>query len=116
MLLWVENWRMIPCCDERDFDLILSIINDGARAYQGVIPGDCWMEPYMSRDELRAEIEQGVTFWGCEDKDMLTGVMGIQQVEDVTLIRHAYVRATCQKQGVGARLLAHLRKLARARR
>jgi GNAT superfamily N-acetyltransferase len=104
---------MIRCCDERDFELIWSIINDGARAYQGVIPADRWTEPYMSSDQLRAEIEDGVTFWGYQENETLAGVMGIQQVEDVTLIRHAYVRTSCQKQGIGGRLLAHLRKLAR---
>ena len=104
---------MIRRCDERDFELIWSIINDGAHAYEGVIPADCWTEPYMSRDELRAEIEDGVTFWGYEENEALEGVMGIQQVEDVTLIRHAYVRADSQKRGIGGRLLSHLRKLAR---
>jgi GNAT superfamily N-acetyltransferase len=103
---------MIRCCDERDFELIWSIINDGARAYEGVIPADCWTEPYMSRDKLRAEMEHGVTFWGYEVNDALNGVMGIQQVEDVTLIRHAYVRSDSQKQGIGGRLLSHLLKLA----
>jgi N-acetylglutamate synthase-like GNAT family acetyltransferase len=67
----------------------------------------------MSSDQLRAEIEDGVTFWGYQENETLAGVMGIQQVEDVTLIRHAYVRTSCQKQGIGGRLLAHLRKLAR---
>ena|SRR5438874_2639174 len=104
---------MMRCCDERDFELIWSIINDGALAYQGVIPADCWTEPYMSSDELRAEMQDGVTFWGYEENETLAGVMGIQQVKDVTLIRHAYVRASCQKQGIGGRLLAHLRTLAR---
>jgi GNAT superfamily N-acetyltransferase len=104
---------MIRRCDESDFELIWSIINDGARAYKGVIPADCWTEPYMSRDELRAEIGNGVTFWGYEEVESLKGVMGIQQVEDVTLIRHAYVRANSQKLGIGGRLLSHLRKLAR---
>ena len=103
---------MIRCCDERDFELIWSIVNDGAQAYKGVIPADCWTEPYMSRDELRAEMEDGVSFWGYEEDQALTGVMGIQQVEDVTLIRHAYVRTGCQKRGIGGSLLAHLRKLA----
>ena len=103
---------MIRCCDERDFELIWSIINDGAHAYEGVIPPDCWTEPYMSRDELRAEMDDGVTFWGYEENEALKGVMGIQQVEDVTLIRHAYVRANSQKLGIGGRLLSHLRKLA----
>src|SRR5579872_3676786 len=104
---------MIRCCDERDFESIWSIVNDGARAYQGVIPADCWSEPYMSREELRAEMEHGVEFWGYEENASLAGVMGIQEVEDVTLIRHAYVRTERQGQGIGGRLLAHLRKLAR---
>jgi GNAT superfamily N-acetyltransferase len=103
---------MIRGCDERDFELMWSIINDGAHAYKGVIPADCWTEPYMSRNELRAEIEDGVTFWGYEEDDALKGVMGIQPVQDVTLIRHAYVRTDSQKQGIGGLLLSHLRKVA----
>jgi GNAT superfamily N-acetyltransferase len=103
---------MIRCCDERDSELIWSIINDGAHAYQSVIPEDCWTDPYMSRDELRAEMQDGVTFWGYEENEDLKGVMGIQQVEEVTLIRHAYVRTGSQKQGIGGCLLSHLRKLA----
>src|SRR5207302_930642 len=42
----------------------------------------------------------------------LQGVMGIQPVADVTLIRHAYVRTGCQQRGIGGLLLSHLRKLA----
>ena len=103
---------MIRCCDERDLELIWSIINDGAHAYESVIPADCWTDPYMSRHELHAEMEDGVSFWGYEDNEALQGVMGIQQVEDVTLIRHAYVRTGSQKRGIGGRLLSHLRKLA----
>jgi GNAT superfamily N-acetyltransferase len=103
---------MIRCCDGRDVELIWAIINDGARAYEGVIPADCWTEPYMSSDELRHEIEDGVTFWGYEESGALEGVMGLQQVQDVTLIRHAYVRTSSQKRGIGGRLLSHLRKLA----
>jgi GNAT superfamily N-acetyltransferase len=103
---------MIRCCDERDFELIWSIINDGAHAYARAIPADCWTEPYMSRDELHAEMEDGVTFWGYEENDALKGVMGIQQLVDVTLIRHAYVRTDSQNRGIGGRLLSHLRKLA----
>ena len=38
--------------------------------------------------------------------------MGIQRVEDVTLIRHAYVRTDSQKLGIGGYLLSHLRRLA----
>jgi N-acetylglutamate synthase-like GNAT family acetyltransferase len=103
---------MIRRCDARDFELIWFIINDGARAYEGVIPADCWTEPYMSKEELRVEVEDGVTFWGYEENEVLTGVMGIQPVEDVTLIRHAYVRADSQKRGIGGSLLSHLLKLA----
>jgi GNAT superfamily N-acetyltransferase len=103
---------MIRCCDERDFELIWSIINDGAHAYEGVIPADCWTEPYMSKEKLRAEKDDGVIFWGYEENGALMGVMGIQHVEDVTLIRHAYVCSSGQKRGIGGRLLTHLRKLA----
>ena len=104
---------MIRRCDDRDFDLIWAITNDGARAYKGIIPADCWTEPYMSREKLQREIDDGVVFWGYEETGTLAGVMGLQQVKDVTLIRHAYVRARSQKRGIGAHLLAHLREMAK---
>ena len=104
---------MIRRCNEGDFKEIWSIINDGSRAYKGVIPADCWTEPYMSEGELRAEMQDGVAFWGYEENETLKGVMGIQPVKDVTLIRHAYVRTDSQKQGIGARLLSHLLTQAR---
>jgi Acetyltransferase (GNAT) domain len=82
--------------------LIWAIINDGAQAYKGIIPADRWTEPYMSREKLQHEIDQGVAFWGYEETGTLVGVMGLQQVQDVTLIRHAYVRTSSQKRGAGA--------------
>jgi N-acetylglutamate synthase-like GNAT family acetyltransferase len=103
---------MIRRCDDRDFEVIWSIINDGAQAYKGTIPADRWTEPYMSRDKLRHEIDEGVVFWGYEDAGVLIGVMGIQQVADVSLIRHAYVCTSSQKRGIGGHLLSHLRNLA----
>jgi len=103
---------MIHRCDDRDFDLIWAIINDGAQAYKGIIPVDRWTEPYMSREKLQNEIDEGVVFWGYEETGVLVGVMGLQQVQDVTLIRHAYVRTGSQKRGIGAHLLSHLRELA----
>ncbi len=103
---------MIRRCDDRDFEEMWAIINDGAQAYNGIIPADRWTEPYMSREKLRHEIESGVVFWGCETTEVLVGVMGLQSVQDVTLIRHAYVRSANQRSGVGARLLAHLRERA----
>ena len=81
---------MIRRCDERDLELIWAIMNDGAHAYKGIIPADRWTEPYMSREKLQQEIDDGVVFWGLEEAGMLAGVMGIQPVQDVTLIRHAY--------------------------
>ena len=104
---------MIRRCVERDFELIWAIINDGAQAYCGTIPKDRWTEPYMSHEKLQHEIDDGVVFWGYEDAGVLLGVMGLQQVRDVTLIRHAYVRTNNQKQGIGAHLLSHLRLLAK---
>jgi GNAT superfamily N-acetyltransferase len=103
---------MIRRCDDRDFEVIWAIINDGAQAYEGVIPADCWTEPYMSREKLRHEMDEGVVFWGYEDGGTVIGVMGIQPVQEVTLIRHAYVRTASQKRGIGAQLLAHLREMA----
>ena len=104
---------MIRRCDGRDFDVIWQIINDGARAYKGVIPADQWTEPYMSKEKLQHEMDAGVVFWGYEESGTLQGVMGIQEVRDVTLIRHAYVRTSSQKAGIGSQLLSHLRGLAR---
>ncbi|HZW81599.1 MAG TPA: GNAT family N-acetyltransferase [Candidatus Deferrimicrobiaceae bacterium] len=101
---------MIRRCEDGDFELIWTIINDGAQAYQGIIPADRWTEPYMSREKLRREIDSGVVFWGQEQTSVLAGVMGIQRVRDVTLIRHAYVLSSSQKQGIGGQLLAHLLK------
>src|SRR5919205_570769 len=98
---------MLRRCDESDFEAIWSIINDGANAYRNVIPPDCWTEPYMSREKLRQELNEGVTFFGCENNGVLIGVMGIQFIQDVTLIRHAYVRTDQQKRGIGGRLLSH---------
>lgn len=97
-------------CSDRDIERIWAIINDAAQAYQGVIPADRWHEPYMSKAELRHEIDEGVAFWGYEDEGRLIGVMGIQDVEDVTLIRHAYVRSARQGEGIGGRLLSRLRR------
>jgi N-acetylglutamate synthase-like GNAT family acetyltransferase len=105
---------MIRRCDDRDFELIWAIINDGARAYEGIIPVDRWTEPYMSRNQLHHEIDNGVDFWGYEENGTLEGVMGLQPVQDVTLIRHAYVRTGSQNRGIGTRLLSHLRQLTQA--
>jgi N-acetylglutamate synthase-like GNAT family acetyltransferase len=98
-------------CDDRDLESILTIINDGAQAYKGVIPVDRWTQPYMPLEKLKHEISEGVEFWGLESHDALLGVMGLQFVQDVTLIRHAYVRTDNQKSGVGGRLLSHLKEL-----
>ncbi len=99
---------MIRRCVADDFEAIHTIVNDAARAYRGVIPADCWKEPYMPEDELRHEIAEGVVFWGYEEDGALAGVMGDQRLDDVTLIRHAYVRTVRQGSGIGGRLLARL--------
>lgn len=96
-------------CREDEQADILSIVNAAARAYRGVIPADRWHEPYMPAGELAAEMAAGVQFWGYEGGAGLEGVMGIQQVRDVDLIRHAYVRPRSQRRGVGGALLRHLR-------
>ena len=102
---------MIRLCTDIDFDSILAIINDAAQAYKGRIPADRWHEPYMSAEYLRHELDAGVRFWGYEEAGMLVGVMGIQDVQDVTLIRHAYVRTAERGKGIGGKLLSHLKTL-----
>src|SRR3954453_350024 len=87
---------------------ILAIVNDAAKAYRGVIPADRWREPYMPREELDAEIAAGGRFWGYEGGGAPLGVMGVQPVRDVVLIRHAYVAPGAQRRGIGGALLAHL--------
>jgi GNAT superfamily N-acetyltransferase len=107
----------------KDFKIIQEIINHAAQAYKGVIPEDCYKEPYMSQEELEEEIAAGISFWGYRQNApwesgkreeeaiaKLVGVMGIQNVKDVTLIRHAYVRTSSQNRGIGSNLLLHLLK------
>jgi GNAT superfamily N-acetyltransferase len=96
-----------PCRDD-DRGAILEIVNAAAEAYRGVIPADRWHDPYMPAEELDGEIDAGVRFWGYEADGELLGVMGIQPVRDVDLIRHAYVAPASQGRGVGGALLEHL--------
>jgi GNAT superfamily N-acetyltransferase len=102
-------------CRDDERDAILEIVNSAAEAYRGVIPADRWREPYMPADELDEEIAAGVTFWGYESGGELVGVMGIQKVRDVDLIRHAYVAPGRQRDGVGSELLGHLLELSTQR-
>lgn len=100
---------LIRKCADGDFETIHEIVNDAAQAYKGVIPQDCWKEPYMTKEELKHEIDQGVEFWGYEEGGRLVGVIGIQRFGDVTLIRHSYVRTNERNRGIGGRLLSFLR-------
>jgi GNAT superfamily N-acetyltransferase len=85
-----------------------TVINAAAIAYKGIIPADRWQEPYMPEDELLKEIGAGVIFWCWEEVGSILGIMGIQDVKDVTLIRHAYTHPECQRKGIGSKLLQHL--------
>ena len=105
---------MIRELGRRDFDAILAVVNEAAHAYKSVIPADRWHDPYMPPDELTRELAAGVVFAGVEEHGGLAGVMGSQPVQDVMLIRHAYVRSGRQRSGIGSALLAHL--LARTER
>jgi N-acetylglutamate synthase-like GNAT family acetyltransferase len=105
---------MIRECAPDEINQIYEIINDAAGAYKGNIPDDCWHEPYMPREELVSAIRDGVKFYGYVDKSELIGVMGIQEKEDVTLIRHAYVRTNRRNLGIGSKLLLELKKKAKS--
>ena len=95
-------------CSLIELDEICAVVNDAATAYRGVIPANRSNDPYMSAIELRREIDEGVVFWGAYEDDRLHGVMGLQHVSDVALVRHAYTRTTNQGAGIGRALLAHL--------
>lgn len=106
-----ELVNAIRACSDADLPVIFDIINESACAYKGVIPADRWHEPYMPMSELESEIAKGVRFYGCDSQDGMVGVMGIQDVKDVTLIRHAYVRPECRRHGVGRALLEYMTHL-----
>jgi N-acetylglutamate synthase-like GNAT family acetyltransferase len=97
---------------QADLGAMLAIVNDAAQAYRGVIPADRWREPYMPLDELADEIAHGVVFWVAEEDGRLLGVMGTQDKGEVALVRHAYVKPTMQRKGVGTKLLRHVESLA----
>ena len=101
---------MIRNAAEQDFDDIYNIINDAATAYKGIIPADRWHEPYMTKDELQKQIDDGVGFSCYLADSEIVGVMGIQDRKDVTLIRHAYVATRERKKGIGTKLLQELIK------
>ena len=91
-----------------DTSKILYIINDASLKYKDIIPKDCWHEPYMSERELTNEFNKGVRMYGYLDKKQLIGVIGIQKVKEVILIRHAYTLTSHQGKGVGSTLLEYL--------
>ena len=99
---------MISECTKNDLTDILNVINDAASKYEGIIPDDCWHEPYMSEQELIREFDSGVRMFGYTRDSVLIGVMGIQELEDVTLIRHAYIMTAHQRLGIGKSLLEYL--------
>jgi GNAT superfamily N-acetyltransferase len=104
---------MIRACEDNDLLDVYNIVNDAAHAYRGVIPEDCWKEPYMSSEELRHEVAEGVQFLGYELNGRLIAVMGLQSKPPVALIRHAYVRTEYRNQGIGGQLLAETRQRTR---
>jgi len=107
---------MIRPCTVEDLDAIVEVIADAARAYKGAIPDAFWHEPYMPRDVVESEIAAGVRFWAyTDDRGDIIGVMGLQYVDDATLIRHAYVRTSSQGRGIGGALMQFLVPHARGR-
>ena len=101
---------MIKEYKKKDINKILNIINDASLKYKGVIPNNCWHEPYMSDDELNDEMSDGVHMFGYNDNNKLISVIGIQEVKDATLIRHAYTLTSHQNKGIGSILVEYLLK------
>ena len=101
---------MINEYTKNDTSTILHIINDASLRYKGIIPDDCWNEPYMSEQELIDEFNDGVRMYGYHLNNKLIGVIGVQEVKDVVLIRHAYTLTSYQGKGTGSSLLEYLLK------
>ena len=101
---------MIREYKQSDTSKILNIINDASLKYKGVIPNDCWKEPYMSELELLDEFSDGVCMYGYHQNNKLIGVIGVQEVKDVILIRHAYTLCSYQNIGAGSALIEYLLK------
>ena len=93
-----------------DSSKILYVINDAAIRYKGIIPDNCWHEPYMSEQKLVNEFNAGVRMYGYHHNNKLIGAIGIQEVKDVILIRHAYILTSYQGKGAGTALLEYLLK------
>ena len=104
---------IIKSNEKKDFDTIYEIINDASIAYKGIIPKDRWKEPYMSKNELETQINEGVQFWSYVENGEILGVMGIQLKNEVTLIRHAYVKTAARQKGIGGKLLNQLINMAK---
>jgi GNAT superfamily N-acetyltransferase len=104
---------MICKLTSTDFQAVLKVVNDAAIAYKGKIPADSWKDPYMSAQELKEEIQSGVQFYGFTENNTLIAVMGIQPINNVTLIRHAYTLTSHQRKAIGKKLLNYLLDLAK---
>ena len=101
---------MISKYTKSDTSKILHVINDASSRYKGIIPDNCWHEPYMSEQELIDEFSDGVHMFGYHQNSKLIGVIGFQEKKDVTLIRHAYTLISYQSKGTGGALLEYLLK------
>lgn len=110
--MFARSSTQIRQCRADERERIFTIINEAAQAYREAIPPDRWHEPYMPMEQLDREIADGVRFWGYEADGELVGVMGMQEVQDVDLIRHAYVVTGQQGRGVGSALINHLKEIA----
>ena len=106
---------MIRICNNNDVDRLYFIINEAAKAYEGVIPPDCYHQPYMSRDELEREMTE-MTFFGWDINGEMVAVMGFQPIKNVTLIRHAYVLSQWQRQGIAGKLMGNMKRLCKTPR
>jgi len=106
---------MIKKLSSRDTPIIYEVINKAARAYRGIIPEDCYHEPYMSEQELRREVAS-MTFFSWHQEGKTVAVIGFQSVRDVTLVRHAYVLPEYQRKGIGTKLLNHVKQMTKTKR
>jgi GNAT superfamily N-acetyltransferase len=105
---------MIKKLSLKDSSIIYEVINEAARAYRGIIPEDCYHEPYMSKEELRREMGS-MTFFGWDQGGKTIGVIGFQPIKDITLVRHTYVLPGYQRKGIGKKLLNQVKQMTKTK-
>ena len=94
---------------EGDREAALAVINVAARWCREFLPAEEYHDPEMTQDDWAKEAKR-LCWYGAFAPDTLLGVMGLEYVKDVALLRHAYVLPDQQRSGVGSLLRTYIER------